>query len=73
MKTYEKYLITEANTVTKKISSIRKKFKDASTPIEYKAAVSTLTAFIKRHKDAYTAEIAEELRNLMDAAKKRVS
>jgi len=72
MKTYEKYLITEKSTVTKKLNSLRKKLQDIATPIELRLAMGQLSQFIKKHTEAYTDDISKELTDLVVKAKARV-
>ena len=50
----------------------RKRIIDAATPLEYKLAMSQVVQFLKKYKDEYTVDVADELDKLMKKARARV-
>jgi hypothetical protein len=72
MKTYEKYLISEAITAPKSLDKLKKFLSNISTPLELRMAKGMIVDFIKKFNSYYTDSVSDELSKMLMLAQKKV-
>ena len=73
MKTYEKYLLTEAVSAKKLLQKIEHQLKTAVTPADIQDGMALSVKFIKKFGELYTDEISKKIDTLARSAKKRLA